>query len=204
MLRPLVCGWNPDIFKPFGGFQLVKPIQSDGFHNAAVAHDHAGFDIRSVEPLMRNIGRHINEIARPPFIFLGCGVPSPFKFHFALKLNVIVVIITAALNHKGDFFGQMAAGARCATGGNELHVNINTAFLGVHAFVDDMFNQTISGTLHRHLIGFHHIQPLFVFFTEILAGAQGIFVEADLGPGLLGALALDCVNKSLRIHEFSP
>ena len=95
------------------------------------------------------------------------------------------------LDDVGHFLRQMPAGPGRAAGGNELHVDVDGALLGVHALVDDVLDQPVGGALHRHLVPFHDVHPFAVFLTELPRRLEGLGVEIDLAAAGTGALALD-------------
>src|SRR5690606_32006262 len=88
----------------------------------------------------------------------------------------------------------MAAGTGRTIWRNKLHVDIKAAFLRVHALVNDVLDQPISGAFHRHLVPFDGISALWVFLAEGLGGLEGLRIEIGIDV-TTGALAFGVINK---------
>ncbi len=122
----------------------IEPVETHRLHDAAVDHDDARFVLRiAIEVLMRAIGRDVDEIALAPFEALGLLFPAELHLVIAIKPHIPMQVVAIAFDNVEDFFRQMAMLARRFAGRNELLVEVQTAFLGVHLLIDDVLDQTI-------------------------------------------------------------
>src|ERR1700690_688687 len=94
---------------PLGILQLLEPVEAHRLDDPAVDHDEARFLVGiGIEMLVPAVGGDVDEIALLPVITL--GLARPFEFHrfVHVEAHVPVQVVTLALDHVDDLFGQVA------------------------------------------------------------------------------------------------
>ena len=86
----------------------------------------------------------------------------------AVELHVPMQVVARALDDIEYLLGQMPVLARRLAARQELHVDVEAVFLGIHLLVDDMLDQAVGRTLEGHLARFDDVEPILIFLAEIL------------------------------------
>src|SRR5262252_3016315 len=93
--------------------------------------------------------------------------------------------------------------ARRLPGGQELHVDVEAALLGVHLLIDDVLDQAVGRALERHVGSLHQIQPARVLLAKFLRRLERFGVEIDVARLGVGARPLARIDDAAHLFSYS-